>query len=78
MEVCATPKHEKEDDSEEVPKEKEADESSPAKENANEPPSVEKPTEESTTPVKEPTEGTKDTDPEVPNVSGNYYYIAFN
>lgn len=71
MEVCATPKHEKEDDVEEVAKEKEADESSPAKDTINEPSAVEKPTEENTTPVKESTEGTKDTDAEVPNVSGN-------
>lgn len=73
MEVCATPKHEKEDDVEEVAKEKETDESSPTKDTTtDEPMAVEKPTEESTTPVKESTEGTKEIDTEVPNVSGNY------
>lgn len=80
MEMCATPKHEKEDDVAEVAKEKEADESSPAKDSTtDELPAAEKPTEESTTPLKESTEatteGSKETDPEAPNVSGNYHIL---
>lgn len=72
MEVCATPKHEKEDDVEEIAKEKETDESSPANDTINELPAADKPTEESPTPAKESTEGAKETDPDIPNVSGNY------